>query len=394
MNKKKILIVTEVFWPENFIINDLVCELKKKGFHIDILTQYPSYPQSYPFEDYGNDKRDVEMWNGSKIYRFKFIEGYKDCVFKKLKNYFFFVFGGNLYIDNISDSYDYVFVSQTGPLTVSLPAIKAAEKFNAKLILWTLDIWPDAVHAYGIKKMWFTSFVLSKFIKYVYSKCDYIFVSSRMFIPTIKEYVENKEIIYIPNWATDTNQVVSDLEFDTSKFNITFTGNISRYQNLENVIKAFVDIDDSVILNIVGSGSKSDDLEALINSSHIRNVKLHGQKDASQIQDILSKSDALLLSLISDSGIQKTEPFKIQSYLRSGKPILGVIAGAGREIILENNIGICADPDSITDITEKIYQISKITSQERVGIAERARKIIDTRYNKTEIINNIIKYLK
>ena len=391
---KKILLVTQVFWPENFVINDLVEELKKRGYQVDILTHYPSYPESYVYDGYKNENRSVEMWRGSKIYRFKFVEGYKNSLLRKLGHYFSFVRGGYAYVDKIDESYDYVLACQIGTLTIALPAIKAAKKFNAKLILWIFDLWPDGVYAYGFKKTYVTNILLSKFIKYVYSKCDNIFVSSHMFISAVKELVQNKEITYIPNWAIDPVQKDSDIELDKSKFNITFTGNISRFQNLENVIKAFISIDDSIVLNIVGNGSKFNDLKSLIESNNIKNVILHGYKEATYIQDILSKSDALLLSLIPDIGVQKTEPFKIQSYLRSGKPILGVISGAGEEIITSNNIGICANPDNISDIIDKIHKITEITTQEKLLIAKRSKELIDNRYNRDRIIDNMIQYLK
>ena len=46
----KILIVSQYFYPENFRINDLALELKKRGHEITVLTGLPNYPKGEYFE--------------------------------------------------------------------------------------------------------------------------------------------------------------------------------------------------------------------------------------------------------------------------------------------------------------------------------------------------------
>jgi len=41
---KKILIVTECFYPEEFKINDIALSWKDKGYDVDVLTLTPTYP--------------------------------------------------------------------------------------------------------------------------------------------------------------------------------------------------------------------------------------------------------------------------------------------------------------------------------------------------------------
>ena len=52
-NKKmKVLIVTQYFWPENFRINDLAIELKRKDYKVSILTAQPNYPSGKIFSNW------------------------------------------------------------------------------------------------------------------------------------------------------------------------------------------------------------------------------------------------------------------------------------------------------------------------------------------------------
>ena len=50
--KKRILIVTQYFWPENFRVNELATELSKKGHKIDVLTGIPHYPLGHKFHEF------------------------------------------------------------------------------------------------------------------------------------------------------------------------------------------------------------------------------------------------------------------------------------------------------------------------------------------------------
>lgn len=387
---KKILVISEVFWPENFVVNDLVEQLKERGYKVDILTQYPSYPYGKVYEGYENRDFYCEEWNGSTIYRYKVIEGYRDSSIKKILNYLYFVYKGKKITCSIKEEYDAVFVSQTGPLTVAIPGQAYAKKHKCKLYLWVQDIWPDAVYAYGFKKNYILSSLLDRFISGVYAKSDKIFISSRKFAESISKY-SDKEMHYMPNWLVASEDTQSSIKLDRSKFNFTFTGNVSLYQNLDNVIKGFqlANIDDAV-LNIVGDGSWLENLISLVSTENIPNVVFHGRHPASEMNDVLTQSDALILSLIADEGIQKTEPLKLQSYLRSGKPILGVIGGSGKEIIEQNKIGLCAEPNNIAEIAEKFKEMTTYNQRDLYIVSTNAKNLMTTRFNRAVIIERLI----
>jgi len=49
---KKILIFSQYFWPENFLINDLCLNIKSK-FELKVFTGKPNYPKGQFYEGYG-----------------------------------------------------------------------------------------------------------------------------------------------------------------------------------------------------------------------------------------------------------------------------------------------------------------------------------------------------
>lgn len=384
-----ILVISEVFHPENFLINNLVLEWKNQEHHIEVLTQYPSYPDSFVFEGYQNSNYELEDWNGIIIHRFKCIEGYKNSKFNKFYNYLFFVFKGQQTAKKIETKFDHIFVSQTGPLTVAFPALKIKKSQKCPITIWTYDIWPDVVYSYGVPKNVITEKILSYFIKRVYKNCDHILVSSKQFETTIQKYCY-KDITYIPNWLETTENRKSSLIFLPDFIHFTFTGNISKYQNLRNVIKGFQTANiKNGILHIVGDGSYKAEIDELINSNGYKNIILHGRRPNNEMNDIMNQSDILILSLINNEGIEKTEPLKLQSYLSSGKPILGVLNGSCKEIIEEHQLGITTSPDDIEDIAKGFLSIIDFSKRESDNIKTRAHQLMETRFNKEKIIQRI-----
>ncbi len=390
----KILVISEVFYPENFLINDLVREWKNQGFVVDIISQYPSYPESYVYSGYTNKGYKIEDWEGSKIYRFPFIEGYKTSVCKKIRNYFLYVRGATRIGKKIAKNYDLIFVSQTGPLTVALPAIRIAKKFKKPTTIWTFDIWPDVVYMYGLPRNLLTESFFEHFVRFVYKRFDKIMVSSSGFISSIQKYVPDKTIYYAPNWLQPVEFAISELKLNNDKINFTFVGNISLYQNIMNTIKGFEKADlKNCVLNIIGNGSMYETIKDFIDKHNLKNVHLHRRIAYNQMDDLLQHSDIFVLPLLDNKEIEKTEPLKLQSYLSVGKPILGILNGACKKIIEDNKIGLCCQPSDIEDIARGFREILTFAENNKEQVFLNAQKLKATRFNKEKIIENINKII-
>lgn len=390
----RILVFSEVFWPEDFIINDLVREWMSQGHEVEVVTQYPSYPQSYVFEGYDNKGYKTEDWEGVKIHRYPFIEGYRDSKVSKFRNYYSFVQGGKKVVDNLDGHFDCTFVSQTGPLTVAYPALYAKKKLGIPVNIWTCDIWPDVVWSYGMPKNSITNALLGRMIRKIYGGCDKIFISSKRFAETIGQYTD-KECVYAPNWLRPSESIRSIIRLPEDKFNFTFTGNVSRYQNLINTIEGFVKAElDNAQLNIVGDGSYLAEVKAYTEMIKAKGVVFHGRRPYNEMLELMRQSNVLILPLMPQAGIEKTEPSKIPSYLQSGIPIYGVLNGAGSEIIEENGLGLCVDPTD-TDAIAAGFR-SMIVFEEQCGVKVRvaAEHLLETRFNKDRVVGMITQSLK
>lgn len=379
---KKLLILGERFYPEEFLINDLAPALVEAGFDVSVLTQNPSYPQDKLFPGFKNKLFQKEKWKGITVLRFFTVLGYKSSLIKKILNYLSFVFFSTVILLFTAYKYDRIFIYHTGPLTQGFAPALFSRIYRKKLSIWTQDIWPDSVFAYGFKRNFLLVFALKTFVKFVYRSCDSIMVSSPGFVNKVKQYVSETKIDYVPQWVMPVDEENNETIKLPCGINFTFAGNIGKVQNLENVIRAFAAVsqkNSDVYLNLVGDGSHLNFLKKLVHSENIKNVIFHGRKSPAVALSTLRSSDALILPLANKPIFALTVPLKFQTYLKAGRAIFAVTRGEIASLVREHSLGYVAAPEDISAITEGFEKFIK-TDQDtfsKMGLACEALLAVD-----------------
>jgi glycosyltransferase involved in cell wall biosynthesis len=393
---KKILVITEVFLPEEFLINDLVYFWKNQGRSVSVITRNPSYPYGRIFPGYKNHLFQQENIDGVQVYRVQFIPGYNNNQMLKILNYFWNMFLGCVLALKIGKKYDTIFIYQTGPLTFSSIGILIKIIYKKPAIIWSQDIWPETVYAYGIAKRGLFKIILERFVKWVYSNCDHITVTSPGFIKAVNRYCPLKDVRFIPQWSLTPKPgeiTPSNLQVDyPGKFNFVFAGNIGKAQNLKNVILGFEQYileypRNDVWLNIVGDGSNLKSLQHIVNTKSIQNIKFWGRLNISNMPVMFERADVLVISLENKQIFNITIPAKFQSYLNAEKPILGILSGEVKDLINLYNIGWTADPDDIIAIKNQITNIVTNYNSEVDSIIKNTKLINNSHFNREKIIN-------
>jgi glycosyltransferase involved in cell wall biosynthesis len=393
LTKKKILIVTECFYHEEFKINDVALAWKKKGYEVDVLTMVPTYPVSEVFDGYENKWYQKNVWNGIDIYRVKAVTGYKTSLLKKLLKYFAFMISGSIVAVKIGKKYDYIFGFNMSALTGMFPAIMIKKFYKKPVAFWAQDIWPDSIYAYGFKKTKILSFLLDGFVKFMYHNIDNIAISGKGFEKKLKPYCnQNLNFNYLPNWADNLDMNMDAVIFnEDKKVHFTFAGNVGKVQNLENIIKAFNNLDieyqDKSQLNIIGDGSALEELKVIAKNS---NIIFHGRKPREEMAKYYKASDFLIVSLIDKPIFEVTVPAKTQTYILAKKPILAIINGDTADIVKDNNLGYTASPTDLKDI-ESIFIKAIETDKLQIGeFTKNCDNLTNTIFNKNIIIDKLL----
>ncbi|MCD4756679.1 MAG: glycosyltransferase family 4 protein [Arcobacteraceae bacterium] len=399
MKKKKILIVTECFYPEEFKINDIALSWKKKGYDVDVLTMVPTYPQSIVFDGFENKLYQKNVWNDINIYRVKAVTGYRESLFKKLLKYFTFMILGSFISLKIGKKYDYIFGFDVGALTGMVPAILVNKFYNKPVTLWIQDVWPDSVYAYGFKKTKILEFFLNGFVKFVYRNTTNFAISSKGFHDKILPYIDvEKTIQYSPNWADEFNRNLELFQFsEDKKVHFTFAGNVGKVQNLDNIITSFGSLSweylIKVQLNIIGDGSELDNLKSIVKNNNYKNIVFWGKQPRDEMYKYFKASNFLIVSLVDKPIFSLTVPAKVQTYIAASKPILAVINGDAADIIKENNLGFVAKPTDIEEINNIFRKATDVNENESLAFSKNCDTLTKTTFDKDNIINNLLDLL-
>ena len=396
--KKNILIVTEYFYPEEFKINEIALEWQKKGYEVDVLTNFPTYPAGKIFDDYENKWYQKDNYEGINIYRLKSVTGYRDSLFKKLLKYFVFMFLGSFVSLKIGKRYDYIFGFDIAALTGMVPAILLKKFYNKKVTLWIQDVWPDSVYAYGFKKTKLLSFFLDGFVKFIYRNSTNFAVSGQGFIKKVEAYSDNKKIKYLPNWADEFNEDLEPFVYSKEeKIHFTFAGNIGKVQNLDNIIKAFSALPKDALkksqFNIIGDGSDLEYLKTVVEKYKLSSIVFWGRKPRSEMYKYFQASDFLIVSLIDKPIFSLTVPAKVQTYIAAKKPILAILNGDAADIITENNLGYSAHPANISDISTVLLKAINTDTKTLEKFTKNCENLTNTTFNKEMIIDSLLKLL-
>lgn len=392
VSKNSLLVIAEVFYPEEFLINELAFKWAKEGKNIEVLTRNPSYPYGKIYAGYKNSLHNTKVEEGIKITRYHSLEGYKESVLIKIVNILW-----NMIISTIIavfkfKKHDNIFIYHTGPLTTAFAGVVLKKLYGAKLTIWTQDLWPDAIYAYGFGKSKVVKAILGYYVGFIYNNVDKIIVSSPAFKAPIKEFTD-KEISFIPNWAASLfdNQNYSSDSCHTTRF--VFAGNIGKAQNLYTVIKAFDKwqsaSDKNAVFNIYGDGSALDELKELVNKDQIDSVKLHGRVPLKDMPQIYKENDIMLLSLKEDKLYDLYIPAKFPVYLMTKKPIFAITNGIVSDLVSDNNCGAIAAPDDIDQIVLGFEHLYLLDEGQRKEIAVNADKLSDLLFSKEAIVDNI-----
>ncbi len=389
----RILVVTERFFPEDFIINDLAREWAAQGHQVDVLTQAPSYPFDRIFPGYTNGLFRKDHWGGLGIYRLFTVLGYKKHLSFKLLHYLLFAILGSVAALCIGRRYDRIFVYQLGPLTDAIHAVLIRKLLRKDMTIWVQDVWPDSVYAYGFKKSRLLSAFLGALVRATYAACDRIFISCEGFRRQVRPYAPGKPIHHFPNWPVVDASAPSGRGIRLSdRFNFTFAGNVGKVQNLENVIAGFARFsrsrDDSQ-LNIIGDGSHLEELKALVAADKVANVVFWGRQKLEDMPSYFAASDILIVSLKDSPIFELTVPAKFQTYLTTGKPIFCITKGETRDIVEKHDLGRGADPEDITDIAAGFLALREAPKEELAACGRRMKAVLDDSFSRDKIIKGM-----
>lgn len=373
----RILLLSQYFWPETFIVNDLVRKLVEQGHEVTVATAKPNYPGGVVFDGYSSwgiqcerfddivDVIRVPLWPRGR-------GGGKNLFL----NYFSFVVSGLLFLPWLlrGRKFDSIVVFAMSPITQVIPAIPLKWIKRAHLAAWVQDLWPESLAATGFVRNPQALRMVGWMVRGIYACCDTLLLQSRAFFDPVARYACRSKLVYYPNSiALPSEKTVAPevptqlLEELRENFCVVFAGNIGIAQSIETVVEAAELLRQHPALKfvLVGSGSRLEWVKERKASLGLDNLILAGRFPMEAMPQIFEHSSALLVSLRDEEIFSYTIPSKVQAYLAAGKPIIASLRGEGARVIEEAGAGKTCEPESANALVESILALMSLSPAER-----------------------------
>lgn len=394
----KIVVFSMMYAPDNFKINDIVLELVRQGHSVKIITGLPDYATSHIPSEYRWFRKRHEKMYHYEVWRLPTIARRHGAFFRAL-NYASFVLSGSLYaLFCRKKGTDAVFVYETSPVFQAIPALIFKKLAKRPVTLYCCDVWPACIRAWNIPETSLLYRFSLKMSRFIYRRCDTVAVTSRPFIPYLRDVcgVQESRMTYLPQHAEDLYSDICGVYEDNGCTDFLFAGNIGAVQDVECILHAtaLLSHDLPFKVHIVGGGSRLKACKKLAKELKLEELVIfHGQHPLSRMPQYYKMADCMLLTLRGGDMIGETLPAKAQSYLSVGKPIVGAIDGAGQEMIREADCGECVaagDAKGLAAAMQRVIEQPELYKEK----GQNGRRFFEENYTKALFMQRLLALLE
>lgn len=388
----KILFISQYFYPEQFSNNAIARELIRRGHSVLAVPCVPNYPQGTFFEGYSNFERRDEIWEGVKIRRVRTFPRGKSA-WRLVLNFVFYPLAA---LSKIAFSEgraaDVSFVSLTSPLFQAFAGVWARKIWGIPTVYWVQDIWPETIQNIFELKDGILLKLLDMVCRWIYLQADLILIQNPSMAPLIERHgVSLAKIRVLHNTAPSFYKPLDRecfpnilKQMPAEKFRLLFAGNVGESQGLDVLVEAASIIRQrhDIAFVIVGDGRALPDLETKIVGLGLQQkFTFCGRRPEEEMPCFFACADALFVSLRPFPNFELTVPYKVQTYLACGKPIIASLSGEGARVVKEARAGFICDSGDAKALASAIERLADVSARDRQQMGDNARRYFEENYS-------------
>ena len=404
--KKRLLIVSQHFWPENFRINDIVEGFVAENIEVDVLCGLPNYPSGEWAGGYRYFGPRRQTYKGADIFRSGEIRRKGNTSIRIFLNYVSFPFFALFNLPRLAGrKYDAVFCYETSPVMMMFPAIVYAKLHRIPLVTYVLDLWPDNLYSVLPLKSKPLRRIAQGVSNWHYRRSNKLIAMSDALALRLQEVTAGKniDITVIPQYCEDFYAIPQQDDavkkhFEKS-FSILFAGNISPAQDLENLVDAM-----EIVLSkekqanircvLVGDGMSRSSLEEYIQSKHLQHAFIFcGSHPPEDMPKWTTAADVLFAALSKSANLGLTVPAKITSYFAAGKPMLVAADGEAARAAQESGAALVSPASNPEQLAANILALYHMPPQQREQMGKNGFSTYQTHYSREKLLHQLQEFI-
>lgn len=385
MNKPKLWIISELFYPEETSTAYILTEIAKKmseKYSVEVICGTPVY----------NTGLVCAELTGININRIKSIDIDKNSLLKRLIRAILLSKRMCDFLRKHCNKGDKVFFV-TNPVFLTLWLPKWTYKKQMDTTLLVHDVFPENATTNNLlkKDSLIYTFFKRKFDN-SYSKISRCIVIGNDMNEIIKEKTCNKiPVITIENWGDSSK--IQPLYKKKENITIQFAGNLGRVQGLFDFLELIKQVRNPLVrFEFVGSGAARSKMEETVRINELQNVFFLPPYSRNEEEAVLNNSSISLVCL-KDKMFGLGVPSKSYNVMAAGKPIL-FIGPKNSEIynmVKNNGIGFSFDWSQKKEIISFLNNLQEKDIERFEELGRKARMLLEAKYDKEIILN---KYLE
>ena len=300
-----------------------------------------------------------------------------------------------------------IVISGNTPLDIQKIFYTQCKIQNIRFIFWVQDIYSVAIYQVLKKKLAvigeFVALYYKNLEKFLLNNSDQIVLISEDFKKVLDEWIKNKNITVIENWAPldeikpqQKKNAWSIKHGISDKFCFLYSGTLGMKHDpslIFQLAKKFRNNYDTVIV-IISEGIGTEWLKKEVKKEKMQNVRFFNYFDFEMFPIVLSSAD-VLIAILEKEASTYCVPSKVLTYHCAGKPLLLSIPkdNLASRIVKKNNSGIVIDPgdiDGFCNSAEKLKKDPKLRNE----LGRNARKYAEDNFNVDKICNSFIDIFK
>ncbi|HEV3091504.1 MAG TPA: glycosyltransferase family 4 protein [Candidatus Cybelea sp.] len=359
--RKRIAIFSQFCDPEPCAASNRVASLARtlaqRGHEVTVVTGMPSFPKGVVEEPYRGLKCCVEYDGPVRILRRRAPLAPPGARGGRLRNWLSLALVLSWTALTQLRRIDTIIVSSP-PITMALPALLAAWRHRAPLVVDVRDVFPDMGVRLGVwSPNGFVYRVLRLLVKALYSRAAIVVAVTESARESILHGgASSRSVVLAPNGYDFSIPVAPRQRPERSGFEVVYAGNMGLATGLDVILDAAKLLRDrsDVRFILAGGGVDADRLAARIENESLSNVRFVGVLSRRKSLELLAAADATIVPL--HGGLVDAIPSKMFDALAIGCPMILSARGEAVRLLQASGCGLHVEPNDAGALAEGVLR--------------------------------------
>jgi len=395
----RFLLLTQYFPPETGAaqvrLRETAQALQRHGHTVTVVTAFPNHPTGVIPEEYRGHWLMKDQVGDLTVWRTWVYPVQRGKFWKRLLNYFSFVFSAFWGIAKAGPC-DVLFV-ESPPLFLGITAVIGSRLKRARLIVNVSDLWPESAVALGLVTNRTLIRLTEGLESWLYRRAWKLSAVTLGIRDTwLQRGIPASKVAFLPNGvnldlfrpqAAD-EALASELGLD-GKFVLIYAGTMGYAQGLETLLEAAQILRNEPHFQFLflGDGTEKPKLEEMASNLALPNVKFLGFRPVTEMPRFFSLAGASIVPLKKLKLFEGARPSKMFPAMGCAVPIIYSGEGEAVALITEAKAGLTVEPENPEALAAAIREMYNLPEHGK-SLGRNGREYVEKNYAWDSIITS------